>query len=142
MVAIRMIKKIQGKDKIKELEQEYKNINNLKRILESDQGNMLHELDLENWEYYLENPEEYLEEGKTIFIDGINLGETELELMHHIKKQNPKSVSELANIVNKKVSTIATKVNNLEKEGLISFKYGSKNRKIPIINYDKIEIAI
>jgi DNA-binding MarR family transcriptional regulator len=142
MVAIRMIKKIQGKDKIKELENEYKNINNLKRILESDQSNMLHELDLENWEYYLKNPEEYLEEGKTIFIDEINLGETELELMHHIKKQNPNSISELANIVNKKVSTITTKVNNLEKEGLISFKYGSKNRKIPIINYDKIEIAI
>jgi hypothetical protein len=29
--------------------------------METDEDNMLHELDLENWEYYLENPDENLE---------------------------------------------------------------------------------
>jgi len=142
ITAIRMIRKIKGKEKIKELENQYKNIENLKRLLETDEGNMLHKLDLENWEYYLENPEEYLEEGKTIFVQGISLGELEFELMHLIKTKKPKSVSELAKLLNKKTSTISNKVNLLEKEGLIELKTGSKNRKIPIFNYDKLEIPI
>jgi predicted transcriptional regulator len=62
--------------------------------------------------------------------------------MHSIKNNKPKSVSELAKLVNKKTSTISNKVNLLEKEGLIELKEGSKNRKIPTVNYDKIEIAI
>ena len=142
MTAIRLIKKIKGKDKVKELENQYKTIENLKKIMETDEGNMLHELDLENWEYYFANPEEYLEEGKTVFVEKINLGELEFELMHLIKNKKPKSVSELAKLLNKKTSTISNKVNLLEKEGLIEIKSGTKNRKIPTFNYDKIEIPI
>jgi DNA-binding Lrp family transcriptional regulator len=142
MTAIRMIRKIQGKDKIKELEEKYKNLKNLKMILKIDEGNMLHQLDLENWEYYLENPEEYLEEGKTIFIEGISLGDLEFELMHYIKNEKPNSVSELAKLVNKETGAILNKVNLLEKNGLIRFKRGNKNRKIPIVEYDKLEIGI
>ena len=142
MTAIRMVRKIKGKDKVKDLENQYKTIENLKRIIETDEGNMLHELDLENWEYYRANPEEHLEEGKTIFVQGISLGELELELMHLIKNKKPKSVSELAKLLNKKTSTISNKVNLLEKEGLIELKNGTKNRKIPTFNYDKIEIPI
>jgi len=142
MTAIRMVRKIKGKDKVKDLENQYKTIENLKRIMATDEGNMLHELDLENWEYYGANPEEYLEEGKTIFVEGISLGELELELMHLIKNKKPKSVSELAKLLNKKTSTISNKVNLLEKEGLIELKSGTKNRKIPTFNYDKIEILI
>ena len=140
MTAIRMVRKIQGKEKIKELENKYRNIENLKGIMETDEANMLHELDLENWEYYKINPEKYLEEGKTIFVEEIKLGKLEFDLIHSIKNKKPKSVSELAKLLNKKTSMISNKVNLLEKEGLIELKNGSKNRKIPIFNYDKIEI--
>jgi hypothetical protein len=137
-----MVRKIQGKDKIKEFEKKYKNLKNLKMILETDEGNMLHQLDLENWEYSLENPEEYLEEGKTIFVEGLSLGDLEFELMHYIKNEKPNSVSELAKLINKEAGSISHKVNLLEKNGLISFKKGNKNRKIPIFEYDKLEIGI
>ncbi|MDR2623171.1 MAG: MarR family transcriptional regulator [Methanobrevibacter sp.] len=141
MTAIRMVRKIKGKEKVKEFEDKYKNLQNLQMILESEQGNMLHQLDLENWEHYLENPDEYLEEGKTIFVEGINLGELELDLMHNIKNKQPNSVSELARMVNREAGAISNKVNSLAKNGLISFKHGSKNRKIPILEYDKLEIG-
>jgi hypothetical protein len=34
------------------------------------------------------------------------------------------------------------KVTILEKEWLIDIKNGTKNRKVPIFNFDKLEIAI
>lgn len=140
MTAIKMVRKIKGKEKIQELQNKYKNIKNLKRIMETDEVNSSHQRDLDNWRYYRINPEEYLEIRKTIFIEGIKLGELELEMIHLIKNKKPKSVSELAKLLNKKTSMVSNKVNRLEKEGLIELKTGSKNRKIPIFVYDKIEI--
>ncbi|WP_449405516.1 hypothetical protein [Methanobrevibacter curvatus] len=37
---------------------------------------------------------------------------------------------------------MTNKINLLAEEGLISFKKGLKNSKMPVLNYDKIEIAI
>jgi len=42
----------------------------------------------------------------------------------------------------KDVSSVQRKVNKLEKEGLITFEKGLKNSKKPVLNYDKIKIAI
>ena len=36
---------------------------------------------------------------------------------------------------------MTNKINLLAEEGLISFKKGLKNSKIPVLNYDKIEIS-
>lgn len=49
---------------------------------------------------------------------------------------------DLAILINKDVANIQKKIKNLEKEGLIILKEGSKNRKIPVVNYDKIEIEV
>ncbi|MCL2116214.1 MAG: winged helix-turn-helix transcriptional regulator [Methanobrevibacter sp.] len=142
MIPLTIMRIIKGKDKIRELENQYGSLKNLKRKFEKDNENMLLYSDLEDWEYFLKHPNEEQEEGKTIFIEDINIGNKDFEIIKTIKENNPNSISELAKILNKEVSFVQKKVNLLEKEGLIDFKYGSKNRKIPIVNYDKIEIAI
>ena len=42
----------------------------------------------------------------------------------------------------KDVCIIHLKIKELEKQGLIELKNGTKNSKIPYLNYDKISIAI
>lgn len=142
MIPVTMVRKIKGKDKIRELEEKYGTFQNLNKLFENDDENMLVYSDIEDWEYFIEHPDEDLEEGKTIFLENVNMGQIELELIKLIKVKSPKSISELAKLINKDVSATQRKVNTLEKEGLIDFERGSKNRKIPIITYDKIEIAI
>ena len=142
MIPLTIMRTITGKDKIRELENKYGSLKNLKRKFEKDNENMLLYSDLEDWEYFLQHPNEKQEEGKTIFINDINLGNKDFEIIKTIKDNNPNSISELAKLLGKEVSFIQKKVNFLEKEGLLDFKHGSKNRKIPIVNYDKIEIAI
>jgi len=142
MIPLTMIRKIKGKEKIKELENTYGSLKNLKRLFEKDDENMLLYSDLEDWEYFLEHPNEELEEGKTIFIENTTLSNIELGLIKIIKKEQPGSLSELSRITHKDVSNLQRKIDKLEKEGLITLKRGLKNRKIPIVNYDKIEIPI
>lgn len=66
----------------------------------------------------------------------------DISLMSFIKNQKPNSIKELSKLANRDISTIQHNVNILENEGLIEIKEGTKNRKIPIFNFDKIEIAI
>lgn len=141
MIPLTIMRIVKGKDKIRELENKYGSLKNLKRKFEKDNENMLLYSDLEDWEYFLKHPDEEQEEGKTIFIEDINLGNKDFEIIKTIKDNSPNSISELAKLLNKETSFVQ-KVNLLEKEGLLDFKYGSKNRKIPLVNYDKIEIAI
>ena len=142
MIPITTIRLIKGKEKIKELEERYGSLKNLKRKFKNDNENMALYSDLEDWKYFLKRPEEELEEGKTIFLEDINISKRDFELIKTIKDNNPNSITELAKLLKKEVSFVQKKVNSLKKEGLIDFKHGSKNRKIPIVNYDKIEIAI
>ena len=62
--------------------------------------------------------------------------------MNIIKNDSPKSVREIALKINKDPANTNNKINQLAKEGLISFKKGLKKIKIPVLDYDKIEIAI
>ncbi|MDR2873588.1 MAG: MarR family transcriptional regulator [Methanobrevibacter sp.] len=94
---------------------------------------MLLHFDLEDWEYFLNRPEEELGEGKTIFIENINLGQSDLELIKSIKNKQSNSITELAKIINKDIINVQRKINTLEQKGLISFEQGTKNRKIPTI---------
>jgi len=142
MIAIRMMRTIPAINMIKEFEKMYVSIEQLKEVLEKGEGDMKMKMDLDDWKYFLENPDEEIQDGKTIFRDHTTISTLELELMNFIKYDNPKSVSELAKLIHKDVSTIQRKINNLEKEGLITLEEGNKNSKIPVLNYDKIEIAI
>jgi len=142
MIPLTMIRKIKGKDKISELEKTYGSLKNLKRKFAKDDENMLLYSDLEDWEYFMNHPEEELEEGKTIFLETMNIGQIEFEILKFIKNNQPKSISELAKLTNKEVSAVQKKVKLLEKEGIINFVSGSKNRKMPVFNFDKLEIPI
>jgi len=142
MIPVTMIRKIKGKDKIFELENTYGSLKNLKRKFAKDDENMLLYSDLEDWEYFMSHPEEELEEGKTVFIENMNIGQIEFEILKFIKNNQPKSINELAKLTNKEVSAVQKKVKLLEKEGIINFESGSKNRKIPVFNFDKLEIPI
>jgi predicted transcriptional regulator len=119
----------------------YGSIENLEKILNETKRTILH-VDLENWKYLTENPEETIKLEKILITDNVNIGENEVELLNIIKNDNPKSVRDVANKINKDPANITYKINQLANEGLISFKKGLKNSKIPVLNYDKIEIAI
>jgi len=142
MIAIRMLNKTNGKGIIKKYEKEYGSIKNLKQIIKSDPENMKTTFDLEEWEYYLKHPDEEVTDGKTIYRDSSSISMLEVELMNFIKHENPKSISELSKMIHKDISTVQKKISNLEKEGFIELIEGSKNSKIPVLNFDKIEIAI
>ncbi|KZX10144.1 HVO_A0114 family putative DNA-binding protein [Methanobrevibacter curvatus] len=141
MIMINLVRNIEAKEIIKELEKKYSTIKHLKTIIKQEK-NMKLEFDLEQWEYALENPEEIIKDGKVLISDNINIGKTELEIINFIKNKKPKSINELASLLNKDNSTMQRKVKQLEQEGLLDLKDGVKNSKIPVVNYDKIEIAI
>jgi len=126
---------------VKSFEKEYGSIERLK-IAQEKTGSMKLLVDLENWEYYLDNPDEIVFESKSIVTNKLTLTDLEIELLDFIKKEHPESIRELARMIQKDVSIIHPKIKELEKQGLIELKDGVKNSKIPVINYDEISIAI
>jgi len=136
-----LIKEQSSEDYIKEMEKKYESIEKLNEVFKKTKRSVFH-VDLENWKYLIENPDEMIKIEETIFTDNLNLGETEIEILNMIKDRTPKSIRELAKITKKDISTIQPKVKKMEKEGLIELKEGNKNSKIPVVNYDKIEIVI
>jgi DNA-binding MarR family transcriptional regulator len=138
---ITLIRKLKGNVVLKELEEKYGSFKELERLYK-ETGNMLMLIDLENWKYFQENPDETLEQGKSIITDQLTLTNSELNLLNIIKKEQPKSIRDLARKIDKDVSMIHPKVKELEQEGLIELKEGDKNSKIPIVSFDEIKIAI
>ena len=142
MIKITLIKEMTGKDLIIEFEEIYGSIERLQRIFKKDSENMKLYTDLDEWEYFLEHPDENVQKKHVKFTEDINLGKLELKLLSMIKSENPKSIRELALKAEKDPSNVQNKINQLAEEGLITFKKGLKNSKKPILSYDKIEIAI
>jgi predicted transcriptional regulator len=137
---ISLIKEETSQEYDKRMVKKYGSIEKLEKTFEKTPKNLLH-VDLVNWQYLKENPEKTIKL-EEILITDLSIGTSEVELLNIIKNENPKSVRELAKIIEKDPSNIQNKTNQLAKEGLISFKKGLKNSKIPYLNYDKIEIAI
>ena len=142
MIKIKLIKEISTKQFFLEMEKTYGSIDRLKRTYKRNPSNMKLFTDLDEWKYFLKHPHKKVTQTKIHYTNDLNIGKIELELLNFIKNKNPRSISELSSFVNKDVSSVQRKVNKLEKEGLISFEKGLKNRKKPVFNYDKIEIAI
>jgi predicted HTH transcriptional regulator len=130
-----------GKEFIKEMEKTHNSIDEMTKKVERT-NNMMFYSDLEAWKYYLNNPNETIKRTTTLFTDDLILSNVEIKLLSAIKHDKPNSIRELAKLLNKDISTIHPKVKTLEKEGLLKLKDGVKNSKIPVLNYDKIEIAI
>ncbi|MDR0900499.1 MAG: MarR family transcriptional regulator [Methanobrevibacter sp.] len=142
MIEITLVKELKGKELVKDFEKIYGSIDKLKRVFERGDGNVKLELDLEDWEYFLKHPDEELRETRLIYTENPEITMKDVNLMGYIKNQKPQSIKELADLAGRDISTIQRKVNLLEKEGFIEIKNGNKNSKIPVFNYDKLEIAI
>lgn len=143
MIKIKLVREIKGKDLVKEFEKTYGKIENLKKIFDKEKGNMKLEMDLEDWEYFLKNPEEIYNQEIILYDESPSFTTTDLQILNLIKNKNPNSISELAGMMNKDNGNITKQVNKLKEKGLIELKEGKVNNiKIPVFNYDKIEIDI
>ena len=138
---ITLIKEQTTEEYDKQMKAKYGSMEKLETLLEKTPKNILY-ADLENWKLLLENPEEPIRLEEIIITDKISIGENETQILNIIKNENPRSIREIATKVKKDPANITNKINLLAEEGLISFKKGLKNSKIPVLNYDKIEIAI
>ncbi|KZX16783.1 HVO_A0114 family putative DNA-binding protein [Methanobrevibacter filiformis] len=142
MINITLIRKITGRELIRSFEDTYISIENLEKLFKEDNENMNLQMDLDDWKYFIDHKDEEVEDGRTIFLENNDIDKIGLGLLDLIKNEKPNSISQLAKLANNEVNTTLKKAKLLEKEGLISFKSGSKNRKIPIMNYDNIHISI
>lgn len=139
---VKLIKEMTGKELIKELESTYGSLNKLKRTYKRNKNNMKLYTDLEDWKYFLKNPNEKAKQSKVVYTDDLSLGKIEFEILNQIKNKEPRSVNELSNYIDRDTSSVLRKVNELEKQGLLTFEKGFKNSKKPVLGYDMIEIVI
>jgi DNA-binding MarR family transcriptional regulator len=138
---ITLTKEQKGSEIIKEFEDKYISHDHLEELYKQT-GNNLYLVDLNNWDYFIDHPEETLEKSKILVTNNPNLSELKLKILDFIKNEKPESIRELSRMIKKDVGIIHPKIKEMEKEGLIELKEGNKNSKIPYLSYDKIEIAI
>ena len=142
MIEITLIREFKGKDLINDFEKQYGSMDKIKRVFERGKGNVKLKLDLDDWKHFLKHPNETVKETKVIYTENPEISMKDISLLSFIKNQNPQSIKELADLAKRDISTIQRKVTILENEGLIEIKDGTKNRKVPVFKFDKIEIAI
>jgi len=142
MIKITLIRELTGKELIEKFKEKYRSVESLERAFERDSENVKLYMDLGDWKYFIDNPDEKIKETEVIYTDKSKIDTIELELLGVIKTEHPSSVSELAKLANKDLSSVQKKVKNLNESGFIELKKGTKNSKMPIVNYDKIEIGI
>lgn len=138
---ITLVKKQTGYEFIKEMEETYNSINELEKLFKRT-NNMKMYVDLENWNYYRDNPDEMIEITESLITNKLYLSDLDLTILNTIKHEKPRSIRDLANKINKDVSNIQPKVKKLEEEGFVKFKTGNKNSKIPYLTYDEIKLEI
>lgn len=135
---ISLVKRMKGRQFTDNLESQYHSIKNLEKIVEKT-NNMKLLVDLDNWKYYKDNPNETIEEEFVFISDDLSFNEIDYTIISTIKSSHPKSIRALSNQMGKNVSTIQPHVKKLEKQGIIEFKKGTRNN-IPVCNFDAIKI--
>ncbi|MDR3292255.1 MAG: hypothetical protein LBT10_08940, partial [Methanobrevibacter sp.] len=100
---ISLIKELSSESFINEMKLKYGSIEKLKEAFEKIKRSILH-IDLENWKYLINNLNETIKIGERIFTENMTFGEIELEILTIIKKEAPKSISELSKIIHKDMS--------------------------------------
>lgn len=140
---LKLVRETTANEFIQLLKKKYRNIDNLKRLIEKDPNNPLYKLDLDDWLYHLDKPNAKIKESETIFVKDIKIELGDLKILDYIKKKKPNSIRSLARAMNKDYKTIQPKVHKLANNGFIEFKEGpKKNMKKPVVTYDKIEIEV
>ena len=138
---ITLVKKQTGHEFIREMEETYKSLNELEKLFKRT-NNMKMYVDMENWKYYKENPNEMIEITESLVTNKLSLSDLDLIILNTIKHETPRSIRDLAKKINKDVSNIQPKVKRLEEEGFIKFEEGIKNSKIPYLTFDEIKLEI
>ena len=138
---ITLIKRQKGTEIIQELIHKYGSKKELERLF-NQTNNMEMLIDLENWNYFLKNPDETIEKGEAIVTNKINLSQLDFEVLSAIKYNKVTSIRDLADKMDKDVKTIQPKVHKLFENGFIQLIDGKKNSKIPVLNYDEIRLEI
>lgn len=140
---LKLVKEMTGEEFIQLLEKEYRSMDNLKRLIERDPENALYQLDLDDWKYHLEHPDEIVKQSETLFVKDLKIELSDLELLDVIRKEHPNSIRALAKAINKDYKTVQPKIHKLAEGGLVKFEEGpKKNMKKPVVNYNKIEIEV
>lgn len=140
---LKLVKEMTGEEFIQLLEKEYRSLDNLKRLIERDPENALYQLDLDDWKYHLEHPDEIVKQSETLFLKDLKIELSDLELLDVIRKEHPNSIRALARAINKDYKTVQPKIHKLAEGGLVKFEEGpKKNMKKPVVNYNKIEIEV
>jgi len=142
MIEIKLKRKTSGAEVVKELESVYGTKQRLERIVERNPKDAKAYYDLDDWNYYKDHLDEEIIEEDILLRDKFLFDKVEIDILNSIKEKKPKNLTELAKLVDKNISNILPRVDKLEKEGIIKVKEGNKNSKIPLLNYDAIEIAI
>jgi len=62
MIETTYIKELKGKDLVKDFEKRCGTMDKIKKVLEKSNGNVKLELDLEDWKYFLNHPDEPVKE--------------------------------------------------------------------------------
>ena len=123
------------------MEEQYNSIEELEKLFERT-NNMKFYVDLENWNYYKDNPTDTIEYSESLVSNEIKLSQLDLSILNVIKYEKPKSIRELALLLDKDVSNIQPRIHKLKDMGYIQLKNGNKNNKIPYLNYDLIKVEI
>lgn len=139
---LKLVKEMKGSEFVQKMEEQYGSMDNLQRLMKKESENYLYSLDLDDWLFHLEHPDAPIKQTEVLFVDKFKIEISDLELLDIIKREHPKSIRNLSNIVNKDIKTVQPKIKKLAESGLVKFEPGPKNAKKPIVNYDKIEIEI
>ena len=142
MIKITLSRKLKGTKLIKDFEYEYGSLENLKKLLEKDPENVLFQLNIDDWEYYLNHPENSIKEEQIIFTEDFNLEMFDLILMDCIKQEKPKSLGELSEMVQKEVKEVCPRLEGLEKVGFVMLDKGPGDVLIPLLRFETLTIEI
>ena len=77
---ITLVKKQTGHEFIREMEETYKSLNELEKLFERT-NNMKMYVDLENWKYYKENPNEMIEITESLVTNKLSLSDLDLIIL-------------------------------------------------------------
>lgn len=137
---LKLVRHTRGFEFIQNLEDRYGTREDLERLIKKDPENFLYQLDLEKWRHHQEHPLAVVEERETIFITDPQIPLLDLKLLEVIRKEKPTSLRDLSSILEEDLETIQPRVHRLSREGLLKLEPGPDQMKIPVVDFNKIEI--
>lgn len=138
---VTLLRKTTGRKIVERLQRTYGSHEKLERLYKSNPDNMKVYTDLNDYTYYTRNPEEAVEETRSIFLEKPGFDSLELELLDCIKNQKL-SPEELAGMKkDQDDGVVYRKLEDLETKGLITFRKVS-GKKVPVLAYDTVTVEI